>query len=56
MTDKIFFEAHLFSVKKDKDGEVKLTLIIPKIYQLNVMNLPEEKVFKVSIEGENAQS
>ena len=52
MTDKICFEAHLWSVKKDRDGEVTLVLKIPQIYQHNVMNLPEEKVFKVEISSE----
>lgn len=50
--DKIRFEAHLHSVKKDKDGEVTLVLKVPQIYQLNVINLPEQTVFWVEISGE----
>ena len=53
MTDKIRFEAHLHRVSKDNHGEVTLVLKVPMIYQHNVINLPEEKIFFVEISGEN---
>lgn len=52
MIDKITFEATLWSVKKDRDGEVTLVLKVPQIYQHNVINLPEERSFRVEISGE----
>ena len=51
---EIKFQAHLWRVSKDHQGEITLVLKVPQIYQHNVVNLPEEKTFWVSIEGENA--
>ena len=53
MDDRIRFEAHLHKVIKDADGEVTLTLKVPQIYQLNVMNLPTERTFWVDISESN---
>ena len=54
MEDVIKFEAHLWKVTKDAEGEITLTLKVPQIYQHNVINLPEQKTFRVTIEGDNA--
>lgn len=54
MEDKIVFEAHVYKIVKDVDGEITLTLKVPQIYQHNVINLPTERTFRVTIEGDNA--
>lgn len=56
--DKIQFVATLFSTKKDRDGEVKVTFIVPKMHQMLALNLPEETNMLVTVEnelGENTQ-
>ena len=55
--DKIQFVATLFSTKKDKDGEVKVTFVVPKMHQMLALNLPEETNMLITVEnelGENA--
>ena len=42
--------AHLFSVRKDRDGEVKLTLCIHSTQATEVMGLEAETNYEVSIE------
>ena len=54
--DKIQFVATLFSTKKDRDGEVKVTFVVPKMYGLVALNLPEETNFTITVEGEVANS
>lgn len=53
--DEIKFLASLWSVKKDRDGEVTLVLKVPKSDQHYVMNLPEETAFCVSITNTEKQ-
>jgi hypothetical protein len=53
--DKIKFVATLFSTRKDRDGEVKVTFVVPKMHQLLALNLPEETNMLVTVEAEVAQ-
>jgi hypothetical protein len=54
--DKIQFVATLFSTKKDRDGEVKVTFVVPKMHQLLALNLPEETNMLITVENEVANS
>jgi hypothetical protein len=47
------FIAHLHAVRKDQDGEVKLTLCIPSTQAQEVMGIPADQNLVVSIEEEN---
>ena len=42
--------------RKDQDGEVKVTFVVPKMYGLVALNLPEETNFTITVEGEVANS
>jgi hypothetical protein len=53
--DKIQFVATLFSTKKDRDGEVKVTFVVPRMHQLMALNLPEETNMLITVENELAQ-
>jgi len=46
------FIAHLHAVRKDQDGEVKLTLCIPSTQAQEVMGLEAETNYEVTIEEE----
>jgi len=46
------FIASMFSVRKDRDGEVKLTLCIPLTQAVEVMGLEAETNYEVTIEEE----
>lgn len=50
--DKVQFVGVLFSTRKDQDGEVKVTFVVPKMHQHIAMNLPEETNFTITVEGE----
>ena len=52
--DKVHFVGVLFSTRKDQDGEVKVTFVVPKMHQNIAMNLPEETSFSISVEQEVA--
>ena len=54
--DKIQFVETLFSSRKDRDGEVKVTFVVPKMHQLLALNLPEETNMLVTVENEVANS
>ena len=54
--DKIQFVATLFSTKKDRDGEVKVTFIVPKMHGVVALNLPEEVNMTITVEGEVGNS
>ena len=46
------FIAHLHAVRKDQDGEVKLTLCIPSTQAQEVIGLPADHNLVVIIEEE----
>jgi len=52
--DKVQFVGVLFSTRKDQDGEVKVTFVVPKMHQHIAMNLPEETNLTVTVEPEVA--
>ena len=54
--EKVQFVGVLFSTRKDQDGEVKVTFVVPKMYGLVALNLPEETNFTITVEGEVANS
>jgi len=53
--EKIQFVATLFSSRKDRDGEVKVTFVVPRMHQLLALNLPEETNMLITVESEIAQ-
>jgi hypothetical protein len=54
--EKVQFVGVLFSTRKDQDGEVKVTFVVPKMHQLLALNLPEETNMLITVESEVANS
>lgn len=48
----ITLQASLFSIKKDHEGEVKITFAIPQTDANKAMQIPEQTLLSLNIEAE----
>jgi len=47
------FKATLWKIQKDREGEVKIILLVPKVEAKSIMDIPEEVVLDVEINPES---